>query len=145
MSQHRESGFTLIELMIVVAIIGILSSIAIPNFTRFQAKAKQSEAKTNLKAMFTAKKTYAAEHETYVCGMCTYEPEKGARYTYAATPAIFILGLQDSPGFCGVTPFETKTGFLVMADANIDADPTCDAWTMDDNNQLVNTLDDVAN
>ncbi len=48
-------GFTLIELMIVVAIIGILAAIAIPNFLKFQAKSKQSEAKSNLGAIFTGR------------------------------------------------------------------------------------------
>src|SRR5512145_2002009 len=60
-----KKGFTLIELMIVVAIIGILAAIAIPNFLKFQAKSKQSEAKTNLKAVFTAETAYFGENNTY--------------------------------------------------------------------------------
>ena len=62
----RRGGFTLIELMIVVAIIGILAAIAIPNFLRFQLKAKSSEGKTNLSAIRTAEESYYAEYGEYV-------------------------------------------------------------------------------
>ena len=65
----RRGGFTLIELMIVVAIIGILAAIAIPNFLRFQLKAKSSEGKTNLAAIRTAEESYFAEYGNYVSAL----------------------------------------------------------------------------
>ena len=66
MRNKNSKGFTLIELMIVVAIIGILAAIAIPNFLRFQLKSKSSEGKVNVAAIRTAEESYFAEYGLYV-------------------------------------------------------------------------------
>ena len=80
----KRRGFTLIELMIVVAIIGILAALAIPNFIRFQARSKQSEAKANLKSLFTAQRSWYQEHDAYdqFVHKIGFNPERGNRYAY---------------------------------------------------------------
>lgn len=65
-SFRKQEGFTLIELMIVVAIIGILAAIAIPNFLQYQLKSRQSEAKTNLQAIKTSEVSFQGERGCYV-------------------------------------------------------------------------------
>jgi type IV pilus assembly protein PilA len=78
--RHRY-GFTLIELMIVVAIIGILAAIAIPNFVRFQARARQSEVSTNLKSLFTGLRTQQRMPSRTIRST-GLNPERGNRYSY---------------------------------------------------------------
>src|SRR5690606_24815105 len=57
--------FSLVELMIVVAIIGILAAVAVPRFQNFQAKAKQAEAKNNLSHIYTLQQAYFGDHDAY--------------------------------------------------------------------------------
>lgn len=92
----KKKGFTLIELMIVVAIIGILAAIAIPNFIKFQAKGKQAEANSQLKAIFSAQKANFPINQGYWSdiGGIGFSPERGNRYLYdlGATAANIAAG-----------------------------------------------------
>ena len=63
--KKKNSGFTLIELMIVVAIIGILAAIAIPNFIRYQLRSKTSEARTNIGGIKTSEESFRAVNDGY--------------------------------------------------------------------------------
>jgi len=79
---NKQKGFTLIELMIVVGIIGILVAIAAPNFSRYQSKARQSEAKIALAAIYGAEKSFYSEYASYAGSMDAigYSPEGQKRF-----------------------------------------------------------------
>ena len=60
-----KKGFTLIELLIVIVIIGILASVAVPNYTRMVERAKAEQAVTYLKVIRTGEKIYYASNTSY--------------------------------------------------------------------------------
>ncbi|RKI07022.1 prepilin-type N-terminal cleavage/methylation domain-containing protein [Corallococcus sp. AB030] len=171
---RKKGGFTLIELMIVVAIIGILAAIAIPNFMRFQAKSKQSEAKTNLKALYTAQKAYFGEKDTYLVNFkkLGFTPEAGNRYSYglatgckapstvaerAYTDGCIgqdIARFKNAPegnmalSEVGVLPGEgscPSCDFNATAFGNVDNDPEADTWGITSNATTVTLADACGN
>lgn len=117
----NNKGFTLIELMIVVAIIGILAAIAIPNFMNYQCKAKQSEAKTVLGNIRVAQEAYLAEYDTY-----------------SATTGPLGVSLKGDPRYdYTIGAGASATAFTATATANAKG-PTGDVWTMDHEGNLDN-------
>jgi len=143
---RNKKGFTLIELMIVVAIIGILAAIAIPNFLKFQAKSKQSEAKTNLKGIYTAETGYFGEMNSYgTFQTVNWEPVGNSRYRFT----LLTSGTDEGnmgvtfDAWVTVTPAWTTNSFTAGAQGNVDSDATNDQWTITDVNALANSVNDV--
>jgi len=84
----------------VVAIIGILAAIAIPNFMKFQARARQAEPKAMLKGIFVAQKTYMIATGKYSDSFDAigFAPESGNRYSYGLVPGCAVAEPTDARG-----------------------------------------------
>jgi type IV pilus assembly protein PilA len=74
---NKLKGFTLIELMIVVAIIGILAAIAIPNFIKYQLRSKTAEARTNIGGIKTNQESFRSTEDNYA-NVTQLEPTAGS-------------------------------------------------------------------
>lgn len=152
---HAQRGYTLIELMITLAILGLLAGLAIPTFMRYQAKARQAEAATNLGAIFATETAFFVE-----AGRYSNFTEAGFslaaatnRYTYRAeqtdsaglgTGTVQMIGASIGPvtvDNVGVPAHSHLQEFTATATANLDEDSTIDQWHVDDMKRGMNAAD----
>ncbi len=145
-----HGGFTLIELMIVLAIIGVLAVIAVPNFQRYRGQALQAEATYNLATIFGAEVSYYGETYRYgnfsEIGFLLHVNTN--RYTYRSPATGGAAGSTGTVGVdlinagVGLTQPEntifasnavvTPPSFTATATANLDNDGTIDQWHVND-------------
>jgi prepilin-type N-terminal cleavage/methylation domain-containing protein len=135
----NQRGFSLLELLIVLVIIGILAGIAIPRYMSSTTKAKQTEAKELLHQIYLMERSYfqtndqywippagliASKDNQFAFDSLGVEIMKSARYTYT------ITGDQDH--------------FTAKAEARrLDDDPAVDLWQIDETGELKVIIDDA--
>jgi type IV pilus assembly protein PilA len=114
---QEESGFTLVELLVVMLILGLLAAIAIPSFFNQRDKAKDADAKSSVRTAQTAIETYATDHDGRYTG-ATAARLKDIEVTLNDPPGNTLAVNVPSPSAYTVTvTSKTGTNFSITRDS----------------------------
>lgn len=147
----HKSGFTLLELMIVVAIIAILSALSVPSLMRYAARAKRSEAYLYLRTLAHAQRAYFAEHGSYTKKIggsegLRWKPEGSHLYSYGfpgAAGETHFIGQLKAPASLLSGATVSREGFTIYAAGYIYHDVP-DILSIDQNHEIKIITDALA-
>ena len=182
--RKKLEGFTLLEMIVSVAIIAILGAVAVPSYIRSQTKGRQAEAKASLAQIYIAERSNFSDGSTYtqcitkigvgypdrrfyavtavndaasaVCGpngdqLCTaytFNSDGSASSTCVNADSAFDETVRQSGSFSIIKPATSpmalgssmaRATFTAVAKGNVSPDNITDTWTIDQNNNLLNS------
>ncbi len=128
-----ESGFSLTELLVVIVIIGILASLALPKFMSVITKAKNTEAKLMLKQVYQLQDTYYLENDTYAADLQSIGFTQDLLKTDGGA-ARYLIEMQEV----------SNLGFIAKATSvvDFDKDGIFNVWTINQNGTLIEEIPD---
>jgi prepilin-type N-terminal cleavage/methylation domain-containing protein len=147
---YRNRGFSMVELSVVLVILLILASIAVPNYNKYVVRARQNEARTYLLTFFYTFRARFAETGSYLCnGLCGFVPPDTSprRYMYRAgidtLPRSAAFNTDTCASFGSPSPTKSANIFRVSATANIDNDTFCDIMSITHTGRLESIQNDA--
>ena len=119
LKKQKQKGFTLIEMMIVVAILGIVSAIAVPSYMDYVTKGKRTDAKVELLRMAQLQESYFVQNLSYAKDFTSATNAGGLGLTgpIESEQGEYTILLNPTPAGCGGTSVSPCTGFTLTADA----------------------------
>jgi len=145
----RNDGLVWWEWLVLVAVVVLLTVIAIPNFMKYTTRSKQVEAKRNLKAIYNMQVAYKANHGVYADSFddLNYKIVTDKLFVYQLGMGDSRIGndVGDKEMVETLQKYGSEHGYAAVAVGNLDSDATLDIWVINEKDELVNAVNDVWN